>query len=83
LQPTRMMGRPLQKCTTSEIHWWARVSDYLIWGSLGHEGSYPYLLLDVVKGIRGVDSEADQDDVGIGVGERSETVVIFLASRIP
>lgn len=44
---------------------------------------HPYLLLDVVQGIRGVDSEADQDDVGIGIGERSETVIIFLASRIP
>jgi hypothetical protein len=26
-----------------------------------------HLLLDVVKGIGGIDSEADQDDVGVGV----------------
>ena len=31
------------------------------------EGTASYLLLDVVKGIGRVDSEADQDDVGIGV----------------
>lgn len=42
-----------------------------------------YLLKDVVQRIRRVDSEADQDDVRIRVRERSETVVIFLASRIP
>lgn len=42
-----------------------------------------YLLLDVVKRVGGVDGEADQDNVGIGVREGAETVVIFLASRIP
>jgi hypothetical protein len=51
--------------------------------------SYPfyamtsYLLLDVVKGVRRVDSEADQDDMGIWVGQRTETIVIFLTRRIP
>ena len=42
-----------------------------------------YLLLDVVEGVRRVDSEADEDDVGVWVGQRSQTIVIFLASRIP
>ena len=42
-----------------------------------------YLLLHVIKGIRRVDSKADENDVGIRVGQRAETVVIFLASRIP
>lgn len=42
-----------------------------------------YLLKDVVQRIRGVDGEADQDDVRVRVRERSETVIIFLASRIP
>lgn len=51
--------------------------------SSGEEGAASYLLLDVVEGVGRVDSEADQDDMGIGVGERSETVVIFLSSRIP
>lgn len=41
------------------------------------------LLKDVVQRIRRVDGEADQDDVRVRVRERSETVVIFLASRIP
>lgn len=42
-----------------------------------------YLLLDVVERIGRVDSEADQDNVRIGVRKRSETIVVFLASRIP
>jgi hypothetical protein len=41
------------------------------------------LLLNVVKGVRRVNSEADQDDVGVGVGQGAETVVVFLTSRIP
>jgi hypothetical protein len=41
------------------------------------------LLLDVVKRVGGVDGEANQDDVGVGVGQGAETVVILLASRIP
>jgi hypothetical protein len=42
-----------------------------------------YLLLDVVERVGRVDGEADEDNVRVGVGERAETVVIFLASGIP
>jgi len=41
------------------------------------------LLLDVLKGIRGVDRETNKDDVGIRVRERAETIVVFLTSSIP
>lgn len=41
------------------------------------------LLLHVVQGIGRVDGEADQDDMRIGIGERAETVVVLLTSRIP
>ena len=41
------------------------------------------LLLDVVEGVGGVDGKADEDDVGVGVRQRSETVVVFLTCRIP
>jgi hypothetical protein len=44
---------------------------------------FSYLLLNVVERIRRVDSETDEDDVRIGVGERSESVVVFLAGGIP
>lgn len=44
---------------------------------------WAYLLLDVVKRVRRVDSEADQDDVRVGVGQRAQPVVILLASSIP
>lgn len=39
--------------------------------------------MDVVKGVGRVDSEADEDDVRIWVRQRSQTIVIFLASGIP
>lgn len=41
------------------------------------------LFLDVIKGIRRVDGEADEDDVGVGIAEGPETIVVFLASGIP
>jgi hypothetical protein len=42
-----------------------------------------YLLLHVVERVRRIDGEADQDDVRVRVGKRSEAVVIFLTSSIP
>jgi hypothetical protein len=42
-----------------------------------------YLLLNVVEGVRRVDSEADQNDMRVGVRERAKTVVILLTSSIP
>jgi hypothetical protein len=42
-----------------------------------------YLLLDVIKRIGRVDGKADEDNVRVGVGERAQTVVIFLARGIP
>ncbi len=42
-----------------------------------------YLLLDVVKRVRGVYGEADQNDVGVGIRQRSEAIVVFLAGSIP
>ena len=42
-----------------------------------------YLLLNVIERIRGVDSKTDEDDMGVWVGERSKTIVIFLSCRIP
>ena len=37
----------------------------------------------VVKRVRRVYGEADEDDVGVGVAEGSEPVVVFLAGSIP
>ena len=42
-----------------------------------------YLLLHIVERVGRVDGEADEDDVRVGVGEGAQTVVVFLASRIP
>jgi len=41
------------------------------------------LLLYVVQRVGGVDGEADQDDMGVGVTERAEAIIVFLSSRIP
>ena len=42
-----------------------------------------HLLLHVVKRIRRVDSETDEDDVGVGVAEGSKPIVVFLTGSIP
>lgn len=42
-----------------------------------------HLLLHVVQRIGRVYSETDEDDVGVRVAERPETIIILLASRIP
>jgi hypothetical protein len=41
------------------------------------------LLLNVIQGIRRVYGETNEDDMGIRVGEGSETVVVLLSGRIP
>jgi len=66
---------------TSEILLAADEDDGQALAEVHHLG-YP-LLLDVVEGVRTVDSEADEDDVGIRVGQGSETVIIFLTGGIP
>lgn len=38
---------------------------------------------DVVEGGRADDGEADQEDVGLGIGEGSESVIIFLPRGVP
>lgn len=43
----------------------------------------PYLGLNVVERGGADDGEANQEDVGLGVGERSKSIVIFLSSGIP
>lgn len=42
-----------------------------------------YLGLDVVKRRGADDGEADEENIGLGVGQRSQSVVIFLTSGIP
>jgi len=42
-----------------------------------------YLGADVVKGRRADDRETDEEHIRLGVGERSQSVVILLSSGIP
>lgn len=41
------------------------------------------LFLDVVERVGRVDGEADEDDVRVGVRQRTKTVVVFLTRGIP
>ena len=65
LQPTRMIGRPAQKCITSEIHY-----NFVSTGDMKEEWVIN-LLLNVIEGIRGVYRKADKDDMGIRIAERT------------
>lgn len=44
---------------------------------------HAYLGLDVVERWRADDGKADEEDIGLRVGKRSESVVIFLSRSIP
>ena len=41
------------------------------------------LLWDVLQAVGGVYAEAHEDDVGVGIGERTQPVIIFLPRGIP
>ena len=41
------------------------------------------LLLHVLEAVRGDGGEADDEDVGVGVGERPQGLVLLLARRVP
>jgi hypothetical protein len=42
-----------------------------------------YLVHDVFERVGAVNSETNKDDVGFGVGQRSQSVVFFLTSSVP
>lgn len=46
-------------------------------------GGKKYLVHYVLEGVWAVDGEADEEEVGLGVGERTQTVVFFLPCGIP
>jgi len=42
-----------------------------------------YLVHDILERVRAVNGEADEYDVGLGVGEGPQAVVLLLAGRVP
>ena len=42
-----------------------------------------YLLHDVLERVGAVDGEADEEQVGLGVGERPQPVILFLPGGVP
>ena len=59
------------------MHAWTSTAGIVGW----EKGKY--LGLDVIEGRRANDGETDEENIGLGVGQRSESVVILLASGIP
>jgi hypothetical protein len=60
------------------------------WVPLGHVSDCisvkcwsAYLVHDILQRVRAVDGKANKDDVGLGVGERPQSVVFLLSSGIP
>jgi hypothetical protein len=42
-----------------------------------------YLVHDILERVWAINSEAHKDDVGLGVGERSQSVVLLLSGSVP
>ena len=51
--------------------------------STSSSSGYPYLGLNVVKTRRRNDTEADQENVRLGVAERAQAIVVLLTGGIP
>ena len=60
-RPTRMIGRPLQKCVTSEYHY---KDGKLVWQAVAQP---THLLLHVVQRVGRVDRETDEDNLDMDV----------------
>lgn len=50
---------------------------------LGGASGGAYLVHDILERVGAVDGEADEDDVGLGVGEGPQPVVLLLAGSVP
>lgn len=79
LVPTRMMGTPGAWCSISGYHYKRSVSEPCV--AQGWKGAH--LGLDVVERGRANNREADEEHVGLRVGQRAQTVVILLTGSIP
>lgn len=83
LVPTRMMGTLGAWWEISGSHCGEELVGVPEKGEGEIGGSWNYLVGDVGEGWGRDDGETDEEDVGLGVGERAETVVVFLAGGIP
>lgn len=46
-------------------------------------GAIEYLVHNILKRVWAVDGEANKEQIGLGVRERAQSIVLFLSSRIP
>lgn len=76
--PTRIIGVVGQKCKTSGYHWnrLAVLSQTRLLG-------LAYLVHNVLQRRRAINRKTNKQQVGLGVGERAQTIVLFLTSSIP
>jgi len=80
-----MIGNPAQKCITSEIHYTPSVRSSVAPQQNKHhtKEQRTHLLLDVIKRIRRVYSEANEDNMRVRIAQGSEPVIVLLPRRIP
>ena len=77
LQPTRMIGRPAQKCMTSEIHYTnsqLRMNTFAKVHATCWEARITYLLLNVIQTIGAVNCETDEDNVRVGIAQGPQSM---------
>lgn len=79
-KPTMMIGTPGHRSFASSAHCIEVISRRT-------DGTRAIgttdLMLYILQRIRGVDGEADQDDVRFGIGQRAQTLVVLLSRGIP
>ena len=72
-----MIGKPAQKCMTSEIHYTNDQSNLNALAQVHptrREARITYLLLNVIQTVRAVNCEADEDDVRVGIAQGPQSM---------
>ena len=83
LVPTRIIGTLGAWCSISGYHCSDCQSGSLAGGGSVEQARGSNLGFDVVEGRRADDGKANEENVGLRVGQWSETVVILLSRCIP
>lgn len=78
------MGTLGQKCLTSGVHFSGMFSAGSERSEVsGREASVSAVSGRLTQAVGAVDGEAHEDDVGVGVRERPQPVVVLLTRRVP
>ncbi len=83
------MGTLGQKCLTSGVHFsgmfsaGSERSEVSGRGASGRGASVSAVSARLTQAVGAVDGEAHEDDVGVWIRERPQTIVVLLTRRIP